>query len=60
MGFNKRIFKKENILKHLDDIEKYLNVDAAFLKDDFSREVYNMYCDGKTKEEIINYINKNK
>ena len=50
MGFNKRIFKKENILKHVDDIEKYLNVDAAFLKDDFSREVYNIYCDGKTKD----------
>jgi hypothetical protein len=60
MGFNKRIFKKENILKHVDDIERYLNVDAAFLNDDFSREVYKMYCEGKTEKELIKYINENK
>lgn len=60
MGFNKRVFKKENILRHINDIERYLNVDAAFLDDDFSREVYQMYGEGKTKEELINYINENK
>ena len=60
MGFNKRIFTKKHILRHLDDIEKYLDVDAAFLTDKFSRDVYRMFNEGKSKEEIIKYINKNK
>jgi hypothetical protein len=60
MGFNKRIFTKEHILNHIDNIEKYLDVDAAFLKDDFSLNVYRMFNQGKTKEEIIKYINENK
>jgi hypothetical protein len=60
MGFNKRIFSKEHILKNVNKIDVYLNVDAAFLRDEFSREVYRLFNEGKTKEELIKYINENK
>jgi hypothetical protein len=59
MGFNKRVLKKDNIIKNIDILPIYLSADAIITTDDFSREVYKMYCDGKTKEEIINYINNN-
>ena len=60
MGFNKRFLKKENILNHLDNIMNYLDADAVMCTDDFSRNVYSMFNQGKTKEQIIQYINKNK
>ena len=60
MGFNKRFLKKENILNHLKDIMNYLDADAVLCTDEFSRNVYRMFNEGKNKEEIINYINKNK
>jgi hypothetical protein len=60
MSFNKRFLKKENILIHLKDIMSYLDVDAVMCTDEFSRNVYRMYSDGKNKEEIIKYINENK
>lgn len=60
MGFNKRILKKENILKNLPNLMTYLDADAIICTDDFSRKVYRMYTEGFTKEEIINVINKMK
>jgi hypothetical protein len=60
MGFNKRIFTKENIIKNINYIDRYLNVDAAHLKDEFSRNVLRLFNEGKSKEEIIKYINENK
>jgi hypothetical protein len=60
MGFNKRIFTKEHIVRNINNIKRYLNVDAAFLMDDFSREVYRLFNEGKTEEELIKYINENK
>jgi hypothetical protein len=60
MSFNKRILKKENILIHLNDIMTYLNTDAVLCTDEFSRNVYRMFTEGKDKKEITNYINKNK
>lgn len=60
MGFNKRFFKKENIVNHIENIDTYLDVDAAYLTDEFSREVYRMFNEGKSKEEIIKYIIENK
>jgi hypothetical protein len=60
MGFNKRFFTKENIIRNMDNIEKYLSVDAAFLMDGFSREVYRLFNEGETEEELIKYINENK
>jgi arginine deiminase len=60
MGFNKRFLKKENILIHLNDIMTYLNTDVVLCTDEFSRNVYRMFTEGKDKKEITNYINKNK
>lgn len=58
MGFNKRFLKKEGILLNLENIMDYLDADAVYLTDEFSREVYKMFNSGKTKEEILNYIKK--
>lgn len=60
MGFNKRILKKDNIINNIDNLSSYLFADAIIISDDFSKEVFKMYCDGKTDDEIIKYINKNK
>jgi hypothetical protein len=38
----------------------YLDADAIICTDDFSRKVYGLFCDGFSKEEIINLINKMK
>lgn len=58
MGFNKRILKKENILINLNNLMKYLDTDAVICTDDFSRQVYRLFNEGKSKQEIINQINK--
>ena len=60
MGFNKRFLKKENILNHLTDIMNYLDADAVLCTDEFSRNVYRMFTEGKNEKEIINYIKENK
>ncbi len=60
MGFNKRFLKKENILIHLNDIMTYLDADAVISTDEFSRNIYRMFNEGKNKEEILKYINDNK
>jgi len=59
MGFNKRFLSKKHIIQNIDWIMKYLDADAVFTTDEFSREVYRMFNQGKTEEEIINYINNN-
>ena len=56
MGFNKRFLKKEGILLNLENIMDYLDADAVYLTDEFSRDVYRMFNSDKTKEEIINFI----
>lgn len=56
MGFNKRFLKKEGILSNLENIMDYLDADAVYLTDEFSRDVYRMFNSGKTKEEIVNFI----
>jgi hypothetical protein len=58
MGFNKRLLKKEGILNNIENIMQYLNADAVYLTDDFSKEIYRMFNSGKTEEEIINRINE--
>jgi len=60
MGFNKRILKKENILKNLPNLMTYLDADPIICTDDFSRKVYGLFRDGFSKEEIINLIDKMK
>ena len=56
MGFNKRFLKKEGILLNIENIMDYLDADAVYLTDEFSRDVCRMFNSGKTKEEIINFI----
>ena len=60
MGFNKRILKKEYILTNLHNIMKYLDADVVICTDEFSRNVYRLFNEGKSEEEIINLINKMK
>jgi hypothetical protein len=60
MSFNKRILKKENILKNTHDLMRYLDADAVICTDDFSRKVYRMFTEGFTEEEIMSVINKMK
>jgi hypothetical protein len=59
MGFNKRILKKENIILNIDNLERYLSADAIIISDDFSGEVFDMFCKGINVEEIIKYIKEN-
>ena len=59
MGFNKRFLCKENILKNLDRIMEYLDADAVLSTDEFSRDVYRLFNQGKSEEEIIEHINNN-
>jgi hypothetical protein len=51
MGLNKRFLKKENILKNLDNIINYLNVDILFCTDEFSVQVYNFYKEVEHKKK---------
>lgn len=60
MGFNKRVISKEHILRNLHHIMDYLDADAVFTTDEFSRAVYRLFNGGESKETIINYINQNK
>ena len=60
MGFNKRFLRKEGILLNVDNIMAYLDADAVISTDEFSHNVYKIFNEGKTKEEIIKYINENK
>ncbi len=39
---------------------KYLDADAVFTTDKFSRSVYRLFNSGESEETIINYINQNK
>jgi hypothetical protein len=61
MSFNKRILNKENIINNIENIMDYLGKpDAIFLTDDFSKNVYDMYKNGLSENEIIIYIINNK
>lgn len=60
MGFNKRILKKDNIINNVGNIFRYLSADAIITTDEFSSEVFKLYCEDKTEDEIIKYINENK
>jgi hypothetical protein len=60
MGFNKRVLKKENILRNLNNIMTYLDADAIICTDEFSRNVYRVFNEEQTKEEVVKYINENK
>ncbi len=59
MSFNKRFLSEKNIIQNLDRLMDYLDADTVLTTDEFSREVYRLFNQGKSKEEIINHINKN-
>jgi hypothetical protein len=44
----------------MNNIMRYLNVDCAYIRDEFSKNVLSLYHKGCTEEEIIKYINNNK
>ena len=61
MSFNKRFLKQENIVNNVDNIMDYLGKpDAVFVGDSFSEEVYRMFCEGFTEDDIKLYIEENK
>ena len=61
MSFNKRYLNKENIINNVNNIMTYLGKpDAVFVKDSFSEDVYRMFSEGITEEELKLYIDDNK
>lgn len=61
MGFNKRLLKKENIINNINNLQNYLSKpDVVIITDEFSKEVYRMFSNNVSEEEIINYIKNNK
>ena len=61
MSFNKRFLTKENIINNIDNIMIYLGKpDAVFVNDSFSEDVYRMFSDGVTEEDLKVYIDYNK
>lgn len=60
MSFKKRILSKNNIVDNLDNIMMYLNVDAYYMTDDFSKDIVKLYNEGRSEEEIKQYIIKEK
>ena len=59
MGFNKRTISKKHILDNVDNIMNSLDADAVFTTDEFSLNVYRLFNQGKSEEEIVEYINNN-
>lgn len=59
MSFKKRILSKNNIVDNLDNIMMYLNVDAYYMTDDFSKDIVKLYNEGKSEDEIKDYIIQN-
>jgi hypothetical protein len=61
MGFTKRYYTTELILKHIENqypLKRYFNVDALIFYDTFASNVYNQFKNGKTDEEIKEFIIK--
>jgi hypothetical protein len=55
MGFTKRYFSKELILKKIEvnyPLQKYFNVDACIFTDEPSRQAYELSMEGHSDEEI--------
>lgn len=61
MSFNKRFLTKESIINNIDNIMLYLGKpDAVFVKDSFSGDIYRMFCEGGSEEDLKQYIEENK
>jgi hypothetical protein len=63
MGFTKRYFSKELILKKIEvnyPLQKYFNVDACIFTDEPSRQAYELSMEGHSDEEIKEILLKDK
>lgn len=55
MGFTKRYYSKELILKQIENnfpLKMYFNVDSCIFTDELSHQAYEMSMEGHTDEEI--------
>ena len=62
MGFNKRFVDSKNSINALQkgDLRGYYGKsDALIFEDDLSSDVYKLFKEGKSDEEILTIINKN-
>lgn len=62
MGFNKRYINKSSLISSINDNklkEFFGKTDMFIFEDTLSSEVYNLYCEGKTNQEIKEFINSN-
>ena len=57
MSFNKRYLSELGIRANINDLSSYLGKpDAIITTDDFSIQVYHMFSEGVSDDEIINFI----
>ncbi len=55
MGFTKRYYSKELILKQIENnfpLKMYFNVDSCIFTDELSHQAYKMSMEGHSDEEI--------
>jgi hypothetical protein len=61
MGFNKRTINLKYCIKALENNNLkgyYGKSDVLFFEDDISSRIYDLFCEGKTDEEILINIKK--
>ena len=59
MGFTKRYFSKELILKHIEieyPLQRYFNVDACIFTDKPSKQAYELLLKGYSDKEIKEFL----
>jgi hypothetical protein len=62
MGFNRRYFSKELILREIDNnypLKKYFDSDACIFTDKVSHQAYQLHNEGVSDQEIKEFILKN-
>jgi hypothetical protein len=62
MGFNRRYFSKELILREIDKeypLKKYFASDACIFTDSVSHQAYELHNEGVSDKEIKEFILKN-
>ena len=63
MGFNRRYFSKELILREIDKdypLKKYFASDTCIFTDEPSRQAYELFIEGHSDEEIKEILLKDK
>ena len=59
MGFTKRYFSKELILKHIEinyPLSKYFNVDSLMFVDDVAHQAYKLFIEGSSDSDIKQFL----